>query len=101
MERWAEHFKSVQTRLSISNAEAIAQTPQFDTNDSFDVPENKQKPLSQLSSGKAPGSDAIPAEVYKAGDPAVADKANRACPVLLEPHNYSSGTQGRIDCPSV
>ena len=30
--------------------------------------------LELLSSGKAPGSDAIPAEIYKAGDPPVAEQ---------------------------
>ena len=32
------------------------------------------KIIKLLSSGKAPGSDAIPAEIYKAGGPPVAEK---------------------------
>ena len=32
------------------------------------------KAIKSLSSGKAPGSDAIPAEIYKAGGPPVAEK---------------------------
>ena len=32
------------------------------------------KAIKPLSSGKAPGSDAIPAEIYKAGGPPVAGK---------------------------
>ena len=32
------------------------------------------KAIKLLTSGKAPGSDAIPAEIYKAGDPPVAEK---------------------------
>ena len=32
------------------------------------------KAIKLLSSGKAPGSDAIPAEIYKAGGPPVAEK---------------------------
>ena len=32
------------------------------------------KAIKLLSSGKAPGSDAIPAEIYKAGGPLVAEK---------------------------
>ena len=34
------------------------------------------KAIKLLSSGKAPGSDAIPAEIYKAGGPPVAEKLN-------------------------
>ena len=33
-----------------------------------------QKAVQQLSSGKAPGTDAIPAEVYKAGGLPMAEK---------------------------
>ena len=33
-----------------------------------------KKAIKLLSSGKAPGSDAIPADIYKAGGPPVAEK---------------------------
>ena len=33
-----------------------------------------KKAISQLSSSKAPGSDAIPAEIYKAGGPVLLQK---------------------------
>ena len=35
------------------------------------------KAIKLLSSGKAPGSDAIPAEIYKAGGPPVAEKLTK------------------------
>ena len=57
---WAEHFDGVLNRPSSVNDEAINRLPQKEYN-----------PLLDLSSGKAPGSDAIPAEIYKAGGPPV------------------------------
>ncbi|BHF83453.1 hypothetical protein SprV_0902659500 [Sparganum proliferum] len=54
LQRWAEHFRGVLNRPSaISDAASTA----------------CRKAVQQLSSGKAPGSDAIPAEVYKNGGP--------------------------------
>ena len=52
LKRWAERFDGVLNRPSSINDEAI----------------------NRLSSGKAPGSDAIPAEIYKAGGPPVTEK---------------------------
>nr|VZI39374.1 unnamed protein product [Spirometra erinaceieuropaei] len=51
---------------------AIARLPQVATNADLDLPPSLQETIravQQLSSGKAPGSDAIPAEVYKHGGP--------------------------------
>ncbi|KAL1263556.1 hypothetical protein QQF64_006295 [Cirrhinus molitorella] len=52
LQRWAKHFQSILNRSSSINDEAII----------------------QLSTGKAPGSDAIPLEVYKAGGAVLGDK---------------------------
>ena len=52
------------------NAEAIARLPQIETNTDLDRPpseEEVKKAITQLSTGKAPDADAIPAEVYKHG----------------------------------
>ncbi|BHF76312.1 hypothetical protein SprV_0501941000 [Sparganum proliferum] len=72
LQRWAEHFRGVLNRPStISNA-AIDRLPQVETNADLDLPPSLQETIravQQLSSGKAPGSDAIPAEVYKHGGP--------------------------------
>ena len=57
--------------------EAIARLPQIEINHSLAVPpslEETEKAISLLSSGKAPGSDAIPAEVYKNGGPRLVEK---------------------------
>ena len=50
------------------NVEAIARLPQVETNTDLDRPpseEEVKKAIKQLSTGKAPYTDAIPAEVYK------------------------------------
>ena len=73
LERWAEHFSSVLNRPSSINDEAIARLPEMETNHELDQPPTEQevrKAINQMSSGKAPGQDAIPAEIYKAGGPA-------------------------------
>ncbi|KAF7244347.1 Craniofacial development protein 2 [Varanus komodoensis] len=74
---WAEHFQSVLNHPSSINNKAIDRMPQADINHSLDAPPSKPETLqaiSQLSSGKAPGSDAIPAEVYKEGGAVLVNK---------------------------
>ncbi|BHF65365.1 hypothetical protein SprV_0200837500 [Sparganum proliferum] len=49
---------------------AMARLPQLETNVDLDLPPSLHEAIravQQLSSGKAPGSDAIPAEIYKHG----------------------------------
>ena len=77
LERWAEHFDSVLNRPSTVNDEAIARLPQVEINQELDnlpTEEEVRKAIKQLSCGKAPGSDAIPAEIYKAGGPTTIQK---------------------------
>ncbi|KAK7091340.1 hypothetical protein V1264_009034 [Littorina saxatilis] len=72
--RWAEHFDNVLNRPSTINDEAINRLPQVPINEALDDPPTlleTQKAIRLLSSGKAPGSDAIPAEVYKEGGAAL------------------------------
>ena len=72
LERWAEHFEAVLNRPSHINEEAINKLPQVDINHTLDnlpVLSEVEKAIQQLSSGKAPGTDAIPAEVYKHAGP--------------------------------
>jgi exonuclease III len=74
LERWAEHFDGVLNRPSSINDEAIERLPQVDTNEALAIPptdEEVEKAVKQMSTGKAPGPDAIPAEVYKSGGPAL------------------------------
>nr|VZI27469.1 unnamed protein product [Spirometra erinaceieuropaei] len=72
LQRWTEHFRGVPNRPSTISDAAIARLLQVETNVDLDLPPSLQetiKAVQQLSSGKAPGSDAIPAEVYKHGCP--------------------------------
>ena len=85
LKRWAEHFDGVLNRPSSINDEAINRLPQVDCNrlpqvdcnpllDELPTVSETVKAIKLLSSGKAPGSDAIPAEIYKARGPPVAEK---------------------------
>nr|VZI46829.1 unnamed protein product [Spirometra erinaceieuropaei] len=70
LQRWAEHFRGVPNRPSTISDATIGRLPQVETNVDLDLPPFHQettRAVQQLSSGKAPGSDAIPAEVYKHG----------------------------------
>ncbi|VDL85980.1 unnamed protein product [Schistocephalus solidus] len=72
LKRWAEHFRSVLTCSSAITDGAIDRLPQVDMNNDLDVPPSLPETIravQQISSGKAPGSDAIPPEVYKHGGP--------------------------------
>nr|VZI28350.1 unnamed protein product [Spirometra erinaceieuropaei] len=76
LQRWAEHFRGVLNRPSVISDAAIERLPQAKTNVDLDLPPSLQETIravQQLSSGKAPGSDAIPAEVYKHGGPQLMD----------------------------
>nr|VZI47838.1 unnamed protein product [Spirometra erinaceieuropaei] len=76
LQRWAEHFRGVLNRPSVISNAAIARLPQVATNVDLDLPPSLQETIRAaqlLSSGKAPGSDAIPAEVYKHGGPQLMD----------------------------
>nr|VZI32826.1 unnamed protein product [Spirometra erinaceieuropaei] len=76
LQRWAEHFRGVLNRPSTISDAAIDRLPQVEINVDFDLPPSPQETIlavQQLSSGKAPGSDAIPAEVNKHGGPQLMD----------------------------
>nr|VZI50870.1 unnamed protein product [Spirometra erinaceieuropaei] len=76
LQQWAEHFRGVLNRPSVISDAAIDRSPQVETNVGLDLPPSLQETIravQQLSSGKAPGSDAIPAEVYKHGGPQLMD----------------------------
>ncbi|CAI9716503.1 Hypothetical predicted protein [Octopus vulgaris] len=80
LERWAKYFDSILNRPSTSNAEAIDRLPQVPVEESMDVEptlEEIQKVCHLLSSGKAPGPDSIPAEVFKEGGMALTRKIHQ------------------------
>ena len=70
LKRWVEHFSGVLNRPSSIIDETIDRLPLIECDvllDKFPTVMETRKAVQQLSSGKAPGADAIPAEVYKAG----------------------------------
>ncbi|BHF60457.1 hypothetical protein SprV_0100342200 [Sparganum proliferum] len=76
LRRWAEHFRGVLNHPSVISDATIDRLPQVETNVDLDLPPSLQETIravQQLSSGKAPGSDSIPAEVYKHGGPQLMD----------------------------
>nr|VZI44856.1 unnamed protein product [Spirometra erinaceieuropaei] len=76
LHRWAEHFRGVLNCPSAISDTAIARLPQVETNADVKLPPCLQETIravQQLSSGKAPGSDAIPSEVYKHRVPQLMD----------------------------
>nr|VZI08498.1 unnamed protein product [Spirometra erinaceieuropaei] len=76
LQRWAEHFRGVVNRPSTTSDASIGRLPQVETNADLDLPPSLQqtsRTVQQLSSGKAPGSDANPAEVCKHGGPQLMD----------------------------
>ena len=77
MERWVQYFSDVLNRPTSINDEAIQRFPQMDMNLDLDVPpceDEATKAIKQMSSGKAPGPDAIPGEVFKSGGPSLLQK---------------------------
>ncbi|VDL90178.1 unnamed protein product [Schistocephalus solidus] len=65
LKRCAEHFKSVLNCSSAISDAAIDLLPQVDTTNDLDLPPTVPKTIravQQISSGKAPGFDAIPAD---------------------------------------
>ena len=74
LDRWSEHFNNVLNRPAHINNEAIAKLPQVPINNDLDQAPTEsevKKAIKQLSCGKAPGSDAIPSEIYKTECPAL------------------------------
>ncbi|BHF64153.1 hypothetical protein SprV_0200715200 [Sparganum proliferum] len=70
LQRWTEHLRGVLNRSPAVSDAAIARLLQVETNVGLDLPPSLQETIravQQLSSGKVPGSDAIPAEIYKHG----------------------------------
>lgn len=77
LERWAEHFHSVLNRPFTINDAPIEHLPQAPVNLELDSPpttEEVVKTLKEMSTGNAPRSDEIPAEVYKAGGSVLLDE---------------------------
>lgn len=74
LDRWSEHFQGVLNQKANFDRTLLDEIPQWDINVRLnDVPtlEEVTASIKQLSSGKSPGEDGIPAEIYKHGGVAV------------------------------
>ncbi|BHF67058.1 hypothetical protein SprV_0301008100 [Sparganum proliferum] len=72
LRRWTEHFRGVLNRPSTNYDTAFAHLTPIETNANLDLLPSLHKAIGvmqRLFSGKASGSDAIPAEIYKYGGP--------------------------------
>ena len=68
LERWKEHFETVLNQSSSFDMNVLSEIPQWPLAYRLDeVPTRAeiQKAINQMSNGKAPGTDGIPAEVFK------------------------------------
>ncbi|KAJ1151307.1 hypothetical protein NDU88_004090 [Pleurodeles waltl] len=77
LKRWDEHFNNVLNRPSAINAVDIECMPQVTISTSLAEPPKEsevKKAIKLLSNGKAPGSDSIPAKIYKSGGPVLLQK---------------------------
>ena len=103
LKRWAEHFDGVLNQPSSISDEAINRLPQVECNallDELPTVSETVKAIKLLSSGKAPGSDAIPAEIYKAGCPPVAEKLT-VISQYVEKRSHPSRIQGCNNYPPI
>ena len=104
LKRWAEHFDGVLNWPSSINDEAINRLPQVECNpllDELPTISETVTAIKLLSSGKAPGSDAIPAEIYKAGGPPVADIKRGVMSHYVEKRSHPSRIQGCNNYPPI
>lgn len=87
LRRWAEHFKSVLNRPSTIIDEAIDCLPQITINeelDEFPTLKEIEKAIRLLSTGKAPGSDSIPADTYKEGGKTLTEKLHQLFHIIWQ-----------------
>ena len=77
LERWTAHFSQLLNRPSSVDEEALNNLPQRPVILALDespTREESLKAISQLQTGKAPGPDGIPPEIYKMGGTALVDQ---------------------------
>lgn len=87
MKRWSEHFNQLLNRPSQITQEVIQNMPQSPVITSLDDPPTLaeiRKAIKNLLSGKSPGPDGIPPEVFKEGGDAIAVKLTELMQLLWE-----------------
>ena len=96
---WAEHFESVLNQPSIFDDIVLDEIPQWTPATHLEDPptmQEVQKAVKQLSSGKAPGADCIPAEIFKEGGVKLRERLLGLYSNIMGKWGSSSGFQG---CP--
>ena len=104
LKRWVEHFDSLLNRPSSISDDAINKLPQMECNlvlDEFPTVSETVKAIKLLSSGKAPGSDSIPAEIYKAGGTPVAKEDDCVISHYAEKRSHPTRIQGCVNYPPI
>ena len=70
MDRWVEHYLELYSTENMVSVDAIYSNPVLSVMEELDVEptmDELEKAIDALSTGKAPGNDAIPPEVIKGG----------------------------------
>ncbi|VDL98713.1 unnamed protein product [Schistocephalus solidus] len=96
-----EHFRSVLNQSYTITDAVIDRLSEVDANADLDLlPSLREtiRAVQQLSSGKAPGSDALPADIYKHGTP-TDEPAHNALQGDVAPKAGPSGFKGRHNSP--
>ena len=74
MDRWREHFQELFNRPSLADPDVVTRIPQHPVVNEMDDPptvDEIRKAITHLRSGKAPGQDGIPPEIYKVAEPTI------------------------------
>ena len=77
LERWTAHFSQLLNRPSAIDVQALQDIPQRPLIPALDASPTREetlKAISQLQTGKSPGPDGIPPEIYKAGGEAIVNR---------------------------
>lgn len=85
--RWGEHFSSVLNTTSIVDEELINNLPQRPILEGLSVAPpiaEVKKAIKQLTNGKSPGNDGIPAEIYKCGSNLLVTKLSELFSLVWE-----------------
>ena len=99
LSRWREHFSTLLNQHSNADPSVLDSIPQAEVDHSLEVTPTEEelvKALSQLASGKAPGPDAIPAEVLKNGGHSLISGLHTLLKTIWEaettPQDFRNGT---------
>ena len=104
LKRWAEHFDDVLNRPSSINDEAINRLPQVECNpllDELPTVSETVKAIKLLSSGKAPGSDAMPAIDLQSRKSSSCRETDRVISHYVEKRSHPSRIQGCNNYPPI